>query len=284
VAPLLATTTPEPVIDEALLRSLLGGDDEAAPVPAAATAPAVQEAPAPAAQEATAAAPAAPATSAPAVREATAPAIQEAPAAGVPEAAAPATPEIAQPQAVPGFPTTDTAAGPVPPHEPVSFLPVVIRPAAAPNKPRLMQSFQAIAMVSANPQIPVWNMLPLRPRMALGRPPGPGASLLDRGRPEAGAAAGERKPGSAAVDVANEPESPEDVFVPTFGSATKPRAGLSRWFKLSILVGVLGLAGGSLRLPCGEAGVAAARRNPAVEMAASGARQHMTTEFAVWRS
>lgn len=228
-APLLASATPEPVIDEALLLSLFGGDDEAAPLPAAASVPVVQEAPAAAIRE------------------------------------------ITQPQAAPGIPTADTAAGPVPPHEPISFLPVVIRPAAAPNKPRLMQSFQAIAMVSANPQIPVWNMLPLRPRMALGRPPGPGASLLDRGKPEAGAPSGERKPRSAAVDAANEPESPEELFVPTFGSATKPRAGLSRWFKLSILAGVLGIASGSFRLPCGApVGVAAAVSNPAVELAAGG--------------
>ncbi|MGA2181785.1 MAG: hypothetical protein ABSH47_02040 [Bryobacteraceae bacterium] len=216
--PFLASVTTEPVIDEALLFSLLGGDDEAAPLPTPALAAAVLG--------------------------------------------------TDQPQAAPGVSAADTAEGPVPPHEPGSFMPVTIRPAGAPNKPRLMQSFQAITLVSANPQIPAWNMLPLRPKMTLGRPPGPGAGLVDRGKPEAGAPSEARKPGSAAVDVANGPERPEDLSVSTFGSTAKPRTGLSRWFKLSILVGVLGIAGSSGWL-----------FHPAEK-----ARQDMTTEFAVCRN
>ena len=217
-APFLASVTAEPVINDALLFSLFGGNAEAAPVAAPAPAAAVQE--------------------------------------------------TDRPQAEPGVSAADTTEGPVPPHEPGSFLPVAIRPAGAPNKPRLMQSFQAITLVSANPQIPAWNMLPLRPKMTLGRPPGPGAGLVDRGKPEAGAPSEARKPGSAAVEVANGPEPPEDLSVPTFGSATRPRTGLSRWFKLGILVGVLGIASSSGWLFHG----------------AEKARQDMTTEFAVCRN
>jgi hypothetical protein len=230
VVSVLASATPEPVIDDALLLSLLGGDDEAAPPPSPSPAAVVMETPVVAAQE------------------------------------------IATPQTGPSVPAAETAPGPVPPRQPGSFLPVTIRPAGAPNKPRLMQSFQAIALVSANPQIPTWNMLPLRPKMALGRPPGPGATLLDRARPEAGAPSEARTPGSAAIEVANGPEPPLDLPVPTFGSATKPRAGLSRWFKLSVLAGVLGIAGSS-GWPL----------HPA-EARAAGARQHTTTEFAACRN
>jgi hypothetical protein len=179
-------------------------------------------------------------------------------------------------QAQAGTPTTGRMEGPVAPHEPGSFLPVTIRPAGAPSKSRLMQSFQAIALVSANPQIPTWNMLPLRPRMMLGRPPGPGASLLDRAKPDHGARSEVRKPASMAVEVADGPDPSADVAVPTFGSAAKPRSGLSRWFKLGILAGVLGIAGSSNwfyhPVERGSAGVMAE------------ARQNMTTEFAVCRN
>jgi hypothetical protein len=247
----LASATPEPVIDEALLLSLLGGKDEAAPPPAAA--PPADEAarlpaPAPAPDEAMPLPPSV-AEADDAADDGTAPlpesvaAFDEAAPLLTP-APAPAVPEIAQAQADPSAPAADTAGGPVS-YEPGSFLPVTIRPVGAPSKPRLMQSFQAMALVTASPQMPAWNMLPLRPRMALGRGPGPGAGLLNRGKTEAGAPAEARKPGSAGVGVANEPESSADLAVPTFGLAGKPRTGLSRWFKLSILAGVLGIAGGS---------------------------------------
>ena len=212
VRSLLDSDTPEPVIDDALLQSLFGGDDEPAPaVPVEA----------PAAIEA--------------VTE---------PVAAVPAVAT-------------AMPPAEAVRGPVPPREPGSFLPVAIRPAGAPNKTKLMQSFQAIALVNSNPQIPAWNMLPLRPKMALGRGPGPGAALMSEAR----------KPAGTAVEVAHEPEPAEDLSVPTFGVVTKPRTGLSRWFKMGILAGVLGVAGGLFQ--------------PAE---VRGAGVAMTTEYAVCRN
>lgn len=138
-----------------------------------------------------------------------------------------------------------TANGAAQPQEP-GFMPVTIRPAGAPGKSRLMQSFQAIALVSANPQIPTWNMLPLRPRMALGRPPGPGAKLTERGRAAASAPAESPKTSAAVVEVANGAAHSDDV-----SAEAKPKSGLSRWFKLSIIAGILGIAGSSLGMERG---------------------------------
>lgn len=230
----LTAATPEPVIDDALLFSLFGRDEETAPVEAK-------------------------------------PAVAQKPAAVVtPEVTPVVTTDVAEPTSVKAvLAVADNAAEPVP-HEPGSFLPVAIRPAGAPNKTKLMQSFQAIALVSANPQIPVWNMLPLRPRMALGRGPGPGAGLVDRGKSESGGPQEARKPVGAAVEVANEQEPSDDRSVPTFGVSAKPRSGLSRWFKMGILAGVLGVAGGLFQ--------------PPEVRATAETRQYMTTEFAVCRN
>jgi hypothetical protein len=238
------SATSEPVIDDDLLRSLFGGNDRAEPPPAAPPAAAVPEQPA---------------------FVPGAPSVAEEPAASPREETA--APVVAQPEVYPAAPAADTAGGAAPSPEPGSFLPVTIRPAGATSRPRLMQSFQAIALVSANPQIPAWNMLPLRPRMALTRTPGPGANLLNRGNAGAGGAPQARKSGSAAVDVANAPEPAAEVVPEADGSA-KPRTGLSRWFKLSILVGVLGIAGGSEWLfdPAGVRGAGVADRNMTTEL------------------
>jgi hypothetical protein len=228
----LASATAEPVIDDALLFSLFGRDDEA---PAPDPQPGIGE---------------------PAAGPTPAPAKVVADAAG-------SAPHEPAPGPTPAPAKVVAAAAGAAPHEPGSFLPVAIRPAGPPNRTRLMQSFQAISMVSANPQLPTWNMLPLRPRMSLGRAPGPGAGMVDRG------AASEARKGT--VEVAHGPQPSEDTAVPTFGAATKPRGGLSRWFKLSILAGVLGIAGGMFH-PAGVGG------------AVAGERQDMTTEFAVCRN
>jgi len=217
----LTSDTPEPVIDDALLFSLFGRDEEVA---ASAPKPVVEAEP-----EVDAAKPVAEVQSAPA------------------------------PEPV--------VARVVAPREPGAFLTVAIKPAGPPNKTKLMQSFQAIALVSSNPQIPVWNMLPLRPKMAVGRGAGPGAGTADRGKTEVTVAEA-RKPVGAAVEVANAPEPSDDLSVPTFGVATKPRAGIARWFKLGILVGVLGIASGVTGPAKAEAGT----------------QQNMTTEFAVCRN
>ena len=156
--------------------------------------------------------------------------------------AAPAAPVVREPQMAGIRETVANTNGtqakskePAPPESP-SFVEVTIRP-AAPGKPRLMQTFQAISLVTATPQIPAWNMLPLRPRMSLGREPGPGTTMLER-RPQNTA------PATPVVEeTSTNAEDAMDLPVPSFASTDKPKSGLSRWFKLGIAIGVLGLAG-----------------------------------------
>src|SRR5208283_2214900 len=137
----LASATPEPVINVDLLWSLFGSKEE--PAPAAKAEPAPEPAPEP--------------------KPVIAPAAE-----GTAEETAEETQESA--------PEESAVAGKSQgPQEAGAFLPVTVRPAGPPSKSRLMQSFQAIALVSANPQVPTWNMLPLRPKMTLGKAPPPGS-------------------------------------------------------------------------------------------------------------
>jgi len=197
----IAPATHEPVINEDVLRALFGGNDDAEP--AAAPMPAAQAPPARAKE--------------------TSPAPPSAPVAGAPA--------ISKPPAAPKAAVSGSEAKV---SQTLPFLEVSIRP-AAPGKPRLMQTFQAISLVSATAQIPAWNMLPLRPRMSLGREPGPGAALLERSKAQ-------NSPQTATEEPPEEGDS-MDLPVPSFASAGKPKSGLSRWFKLGVIVGVLGLAG-----------------------------------------
>jgi len=231
---ILASATPEPVIDVNLLWSLFGRNEE--PAPATKAEPEPEPAPEPKP------------VIAPAAEEPVERPVEEAPAS---------TPE------------ESAAAGKSPgPQKAGSFLPVTIRPAGPPSKSRLMQSFQAIALVSANPQVPVWNMLPLRPKMTLGKGPPPGS--MDAAK--SGAESDARRGGSA-VAVATAVAEESNIGVPTFGSVAKPRSGLSKWFKLGIAIGVISIAGGLYR-PAGTGGPGRFAR----------ARQYMTTEFAVCRN
>ena len=223
VLPGIAPATHEPVINEDVLRALFGGNDDAEPAP-----------PPPVARLAP---------------------LEEAPPAGAVEAAPAGAAEAAlsgraeAPRAPSPVPVADAQAVSIPPaapkpaasrveasvsREPLPFLEVSIRP-AAPGKPRLMQTFQAISLVTATPQLPAWNMLPLRPRMGFGREPGPGAALLERSKTQNGASTATEEPPD---------EASMDLPVPSFASAGKTKSGLSRWFKLGVMVGALGLAGG----------------------------------------
>jgi len=241
VESILASATPEPVIDVNMLWSLFGKNEE--PAPAAKAEPAAEPTSEPE----------------PAIMSAAEEPVErpvEEPMATVEEAQ-----ESAPEESVAG----GKSAGP---QEAGSFLPVTIRPAGPPSKSRLMQSFQAIALVSANPQIPAWNMLPLRPKMTLGKAPPPGSTASAK----SGSASDARNGGSA-VAVATAPAEESNTDVPMFGSLAKPRSGLSKWFKLGIAIGVISIAGGMYR-PAGTGGSGRVAR----------AREYMTTEFAVCRN
>jgi hypothetical protein len=239
---ILASATPEPVIDVNLLWSLFGSREE--PAPAAKAEPAPERAPEPE----------------PVIAPAT---------GGTAEWTAKEPVEQPVEEAQESAPEESAAGGKSRgPQEAGSFLPVTIRPAGPPSKSRLMQSFQAIALVSANPQIPTWNMLPLRPKMTLGKAPPPGATASVNN----GSASDARKGGSA-VAVATAPAEESNTDVPMFGSLAKPRSGLSKWFKLGIAIGVISMAGGLYR-PAGTGGSGRVAR----------AREYMTTEFAVCRN
>jgi hypothetical protein len=147
-----------------------------------------------------------------------------------------------------------------------------------------MQSFQAIALVSVNPQVPVWNMLPLRPKMTLGKAPPPRSMDSKKGAsassasPSASSSASSsasdaRKGGSTALALAIDTAEESSIDVPMFGSLEKPRSGLSKWLKLGIAIGAISIAGGLYR-PAGTGGSGRVAR----------ARENMTTEFAVCRN
>jgi len=231
----IAPATHEPVINEEVLRALFGGKDDAEAAPPAG----VKEAPPPRAIEKPSAR----------TREETPSRVAEAPPVA-PKEAPPASPTptpVTVSEARPAQ-KPQAAQKPAPPRveasvsrEPLPFLQISIRP-APPGKPRLMQTFQAISLVTATPLVPAWNMLPLRPRMGFGREPGPGAALLERNKTPNGADAA--KSSQSATEAPPE-ETLMDLPVPSFASAAgKPKSGLSRWFKLSVMVGVLGLAAG----------------------------------------
>jgi hypothetical protein len=300
VASVRSSASREPVINEALLSSLFGGKKEATPrspaTPAAVAPKAPVAAPAPAAPQK----PAAAKTATPASAKAEAsgadkvkgpfaallktPATAKADAPAVP-VKAPATAKQEKAQQLPteaAVPKVEAASGADHPREP-GFLPVNIRPAGAPGKSRLMQSFQAIALVSANPQIPSWNTLPFRPKMALGRPPGAGAGAMERSKQESSAPAEARKPSSTTVEVADGPAPAADDSVPTFGAAAKPRSGLSRWFKLGMVVAVLGIAGSTAAVE-GRGARASAVGAYASMTTEPMTTESMTTEFAVCRN
>ena len=261
---IISPETPEPVIDDALLVSLFGREEkkepkqdapnaEAAPEPGPEPAIAqtiepvgepelvVAQATEPVAEPemTTAPAPEPTAEPEPATAQSTEPAVK-------PEAAAPATTEV--------------------PREPGSFLPMTIRPAGPPSKTRLMQTFQAISLVGSHPQIPVWNLVPLRPKMGIARSQNSGSRLPDRAKTDLPTA---KQSSGTAVQVADASESTPDLDVPTFGVTNRPRGGLARWFKLGIAIGVLGIASGTLEQKNG---------------CAAATHQNMTTEFAVCRN
>src|SRR5208282_5517911 len=109
------------------------------------------------------------------------------------------------------------------------------------------QSFQAIALVSVNPQVPVWNMLPLRPKMTLGKAPPPGSMDSKKGASASSASDERRGGGSTALALATDTAEESSIDVPMFGSLAKPRSGLSKWFKLGIAIGAISIAGGLYR-------------------------------------
>jgi hypothetical protein len=108
------------------------------------------------------------------------------------------------------------------------WLPVAVKPAPMTNKPRLMQSFQAIALIRPAPQLPSFDVLPLRPKMGFSGAPrqnGGPARNGTTGQPDSGFA------GSA-------PEPSEELPVPSFAmqnAATGRSAArkLARWLNIS---------------------------------------------------
>ena len=272
VESILASATPEPVIDVNLLWSLFGSKEE--PAPAAKAAPAGKAEPAPEPEVEPQPEP-----------ESAIAAIVEQSAEDTAEEPVGKPMEAAVVSAQPSTPEESAEAGEsAGPQKAGSFLPVTIRPAGPPSKSRLMQSFQAIALVSVNPQVPVWNMLPLRPKMTLGKAPPPRSMDSKKGAsassasPSASSSASSsasdaRKGGSTALALAIDTAEESSIDVPMFGSLEKPRSGLSKWLKLGIAIGAISIAGGLYR-PAGTGGSGRVAR----------ARENMTTEFAVCRN
>ena len=101
-----------------------------------------------------------------------------------------------------------------------NWLPVDLKPAPLASKPRLMKSFQAIALLRTTPQIPSFDVLPLRPKMTFA------------GAGKNGSRGARKSRNGSAL-------APEELPVPAFSTVEKGSAGagaarkIARWLNIS---------------------------------------------------